>query len=130
VWLLGAYLRCAGREAVPARVSTPGQVAAERAVAFIQKQHHRVDLDLGDIAKEARVSEAYLCRVFRKVTGMTPRSYLNAFRIERSQLLLHEGRLNCTEIADTCGFSSVHHFSKVFKQLHGVAPTHWRSSLR
>ena len=94
--------------------------AVSRAVEYIS-QHYSGDISLADIAAYAGVSEQYLCRVFRRRTGMTPFGYVTGIRISRARELLAEGTpINRT--AELSGFKDTSYFCKVFKAREGVSP--------
>lgn len=75
------------------------------------------------------------------IAGMSKRqfynSYLHAFgnspqqeiinsRIEYAKYLLDTTELRITEIAATCNYKSVEHFSRIFKKKTGISPNHYR----
>ena len=64
-----------------------------------------------------------LCKRFREDMGETIISYINKLRIKEAKLLLRGGNFNITQIADEIGFSSVHYFSRIFKQYEKHSPT-------
>ena len=45
--------------------------------------------------------------------------------IEKAVSLLGYSKISVTETAKLCGFSSVHYFSRKFKERTGVNPTHY-----
>ena len=49
--------------------------------------------------------------------------YIMNVRIEHAQQLLLSGKVNVTEAADMTGFSSIHVFSKTFKNIMGISPS-------
>ena len=60
----------------------------------------------------------------------SPIAYFNGLKILEAQRLIAQTPLNNTEIAERLGFSSVHHFSKAFKQKTGIAPTEYAKASR
>lgn len=64
-----------------------------------------------------------LCSRFRSDMGETIISYINKLRIKEAKLLLRGGNFNITQIAEEIGFSSVHYFSRIFKQYEKQSPT-------
>ena len=48
-------------------------------------------ITLNSIAERERVSPFYLHRIFKKVTGLTPKEYLESFRLRRLSLSLRKG---------------------------------------
>ncbi|MDR6340346.1 AraC-like DNA-binding protein [Filimonas zeae] len=68
----------------------------------------------------------YLSRLFMKLTGERPLSYIHTKRIERAQYLLVTTQLSLTEIAEATGFDNLPHFSRVFKNKTSLPPARYR----
>ncbi|BAV06744.1 Helix-turn-helix domain-containing protein [Filimonas lacunae] len=68
----------------------------------------------------------YLSRLFMKLTGERPLSYLHTKRIERAQYLLVTTQMSLTEIAEATGFDNLPHFSRVFKNKTSLPPARYR----
>jgi len=56
---------------------------------------------------------------------ITPKQYILNARIRRAKQLLCDTPLTVTAIAEKCGFSSVYHFCRSFKQHTGQTPTEY-----
>ena len=83
-------------------------------------------LTLQEISIDLGISVPTLKRLVQENCGKSPIAYFNGLKIEEAKRLLTESPLNITEIAGQLGFSSVHHFSKMFKQKAGVSPTEFK----
>ena len=77
------------------------------------------------LADEANMSEAYFCRLFKRLTGISPAAYVQARRVERAASLIGEGGMSVSEAAFTVGFNDSGYFSRVFKRLKGIAPVEY-----
>ena len=44
--------------------------------------------------------------------------------------MIREGKLNFTAIAEELNYSTVHHFSRQFKEKFGITPTEYAKSIR
>lgn len=75
-----------------------------------------------DIAKAAGCSQSYLRALFGRAYGVSPIEYLNIVRIERAKEMLKTDLYKIGEVAENCGFSNVHYFSRVFKEHTGISP--------
>lgn len=82
--------------------------------------HYQENIDAALLAKQVHVSESYLMRNFKSVTGNTIKQYLTAHRIEKAKALLVDH--NITDTALTVGFSNSNYFSTVFKKSTGLTP--------
>lgn len=67
-------------------------------------------------------SEAYFCRRFKAITGLTPMNYINILRLEKAKSLLTNGNTKISVVSVKCGFNSVSYFSKLYKKHFGIAP--------
>jgi AraC-like DNA-binding protein/ligand-binding sensor protein len=103
-------------------------VAVVRAKAYI-REHLQDDITLSDVARAACTSSFYICKLFKKTTGLNLTEYISRLRIERTMELLPNPNLRISEIAFEVGFQSLTHFNRVFRQIVGEAPTTHRESL-
>lgn len=99
-----------------------------KARAFIT-EHQTEALSLGRVAKAANVSSYYLCKLFKKIAGISFTEYVTRLRIEKSKNLLLNPNLRISEIAFEVGFQSLTHFNRVFKKILGRSPTQYRAQL-
>lgn len=67
-----------------------------------------------------------LSQLFSSVEGITIEKYLIHQKVERVKELLKYGELTLTEIAYTCGYSSVQYLSNQFKRVTGMSPGDFR----
>lgn len=88
---------------------------------YIQKNYLR-KIELDDICSHFGISKSYLCRLFKKQTGVTVVEYINDLRIQYACILLHETELEVNEIWKKCGFGSAQHFNRVFKRVTDETP--------
>ncbi|AEC02341.1 helix-turn-helix transcriptional regulator [Parasphaerochaeta coccoides] len=96
-----------------------------RAIAYLE-QNLTINATLETASEELSLSKSYLCRIFRKETGITFSDYANALRITRSKILLAETNLHLLDIALTVGFNDQSYFNRVFKKTTGVTPLVFR----
>ncbi|WP_246218483.1 helix-turn-helix domain-containing protein [Litoribacterium kuwaitense] len=79
-------------------------------------------LSVSDMAQRAHLSISRFNEIFKMQYGTTPYQYLLNMRVSHACELLINTNLTQEKIASYCGFSDIHHFSKVFKKKVGVAP--------
>jgi AraC-like DNA-binding protein len=97
----------------------------------IELMHSQLDQDLSlkDLAAASYLSPFHFARLFKKLTGVTPHSYLAAIRNNKAQLLLAESELSITEIGIRVGYLSASHFTKAFRLATGTTPREFRKAL-
>jgi AraC family transcriptional regulator len=98
-----------------------------RAIEFMHDNCGR-ELTLAEIAAAAYLSEFHFARLFKKITGSTPHSYLASLRIERARRLLAETDLSIVEVGAAVGYASQSHFTRVFREATGLTPRAFRNA--
>ena len=63
--------------------------------------------------------------MFFKVYGASPIHYLSEFRIKKAKSILKSDYDSIEQVAQSVGYNSIYHFSKMFKQYVGVSPTEY-----
>lgn len=81
------------------------------------------------IGKELGYSKSQFYRKLVKLTGMSPNSFLTAFRLNKSLKLLGQQSLSISEIAFEAGFCSSSYFSKCFRKAYGLSPSDYLNSI-
>ena len=72
-------------------------------------------------------NRAYLSRIFKQETGLSPVTYLLKLRIDKSRQLLRERPdLSIEQVSASVGLPDALYFSKQFKRFHGEAPSLYR----
>ncbi|MBQ8431988.1 MAG: helix-turn-helix transcriptional regulator [Clostridia bacterium] len=95
------------------------------ALLYIEQHYREPDLNNAALARQCRISEVYLRKLFVKQYGKSPRHYLIDVRIQKAKQLLSEGTLKVAAVSEQCGFSNPYHFCRSFKSAVGVTPTEY-----
>ncbi len=82
---------------------------------------------MADLARRAHLSPSRFSTIFRQQFGLAPHQYLMRLRIAQSKDMLQRTDLPLQRVADDCGFSDIHHFSKTFKRVIGLTPGQYRT---
>lgn len=93
---------------------------------FIESNYNDPRLSISILAKKLNLDRCYLSTIFKNSTGVSPREYLQDFRLNKSIHLLTHGDLIIEDVAYACGYNSGFHFSKMFRQKFGVSPSKYR----
>jgi AraC-like DNA-binding protein/ligand-binding sensor protein len=102
--------------------------AITKAKAYMQ-EHQAENVRLEQVAQAVNASRFYLCKLFKKATGINYTDYLARIRIEKAKNLLLNPNLRISEIAFAVGFRSLTHFNRIFSRLLAQSPTTYRSHL-
>ncbi len=84
------------------------------------------DLDLDEIAERLNLSPSYFIRLFQQKMKTTPMKYFMKLKIEAAGAMLTSTDRSLLTIAQDLNFYSEFHFSRVFKQYTGTAPSIYR----
>ena len=100
-----------------------------RAQQYIS-QNLRNKLSVPLVAKNADVSPSYLTSLFHKHLQISPGEYIRRVKLQESKQMIREGNMNFSQIAQALQYSTIHHFSRQFKEKFGITPTEYAKSLR
>ena len=92
--------------------------------------HVHQKLSVPMVAAGVEVSPSYLTALFHKHLQISPGEYIRRMKLQQSKQMIREGNLNFTEIAEALQYSTVHHFSRQFKEKFGLTPTEYARSVR
>ncbi len=84
-----------------------------------------VQIPISRLAAEAGYSVSRFCVLYRTFFGSTPALEVLNARLDRAASLISYGGISVGEVAERCGFSSLHYFSRRFKERYGVPPSRY-----
>lgn len=114
---------------VPSADQNDLSLISQQALKWFEKHFHE-PVSVADCAKSIPVSAAYLCRLLRRETGLSPVRHLQHRRIAHAKVLLQESRFTITEIARRSGFGATEHFYRVFHQHTNLTPAAYRRNAK
>jgi AraC-like DNA-binding protein len=103
----------------------PGNRLAGRAQKLVRD---RIDenLSVTELARALGVSREHLTRVFKEQTAQTPYRYILRQKMLLACQLLKETSLTHKEIAARLGYDTPAHFTRTFKNVLRMTPSHFR----
>ncbi|HWI65509.1 MAG TPA: Ada metal-binding domain-containing protein [Symbiobacteriaceae bacterium] len=78
------------------------------------------------LARAVGLSPAYLGRLFRSRTGLSPDEYIRRRRAEKAAELLRKGDVPILDVAAAVGFESTSSFYAAFRRFMGAPPGEYR----
>jgi len=121
---------CAGfrpcKRCRPGAPSLSQQHAARIAAACVRIENAETAPTLEQLAKYIGMSPYHFHRVFKAVTGLTPRGYATAHRAKRLRDELEQGT-NITNAIFNAGYNSSSRFYEESDRMLGMTPTRFRS---
>ena len=94
----------------------------------IMEQNIEDTLSMADIARELKISQRQLERLFKAELKETPNNYYKSKRLKRAHKLLEQTSMSMIDIAICAGFSTPSCFSKSYKRKYGQTPLEFRFS--
>ena len=117
-----------------ARVKPSNAIHSENEIIRRAQQyisaHIREKLSVPLVARNVDVSPSYLTALFHKNLQISPGEYIRRIKLQESKQMIRENSMNFTEIAAALQYSTVHHFSRQFKDKFGITPTEYARSVR
>jgi AraC-like DNA-binding protein len=90
--------------------------------------HFSENINRDKMAETVNLSPGYFSNLFRSEVGMSFSDYLIQVRVENAKGLLRRFDLSVDAISRKCGFNSLAHFSRTFKDRCGLSPLKFRKS--
>ena len=109
---------------IPEQLS-PSSDTMQLAIEHINR-HIFEALTIDGICAAVHTSKYHFCRQFKKATGFTVMEYILKTRLILARDMLLKTDKTISEISESCGFSSVSYFSRVFRQEMGMSPLKYR----
>lgn len=127
---LGHLLGCVYTEGGRRATAAPDAATRVRDVAAYLRRRCERPARLEELARMANLSVSHFSAVFRRELGFSPVDYLVRARMRRACELLDTTASPLKEIAEAVGVSDPLYFSRVFRAIYGVSPSHYRSVVK
>jgi AraC-like DNA-binding protein len=97
----------------------------DRSIAYMAA-HLNEPLQVSTLAALVSVSPSHFFSLFKQRTGSPPIDYFTRMRMRHASDLLHSTSASVKEVAAALGYDDPFYFSRVFKSVHNVSPSHYR----
>lgn len=84
-------------------------------------------IKLNDLAQIVSLSNTYLSRTFKEITGYSVIEFFNKMKIDKAKEIISIGDKKVREVSEMLGFKDEFYFSRLFKKIEGVSPKEFYS---
>ncbi|NMG10083.1 DNA-binding response regulator [Brasilonema sp. UFV-L1] len=129
------YTACCQNLSAPVAAGTTSSVDSESIFPSVPQlkevfdyieAHYDQGITLCDVAEAVGYSSAYLTNRVAKITGETVNVWIVKRRMSAARCLLQDTDQTIEQIASALGYQNACHFSRQFRQHHGIPPQTWR----
>ncbi|MFC5530875.1 AraC family transcriptional regulator [Cohnella yongneupensis] len=125
--LLGATAGNAVQQ--PIRPDSHNDELVQLVIGYLSTQYAE-PITIEAMAETLGYNRAYLSRLFKKISGLSPITFLTKLRIDHGKRLLRERpELTVEQIASSVGIQDALYFSKQFRRWFGLSPTEYRAEV-
>lgn len=111
------------------RIETQNDFKTKEIYSYISDNYAK-KITLDELCFLYSTNKTTLCSSFKTVYGETIMNFINKKRIKEAKKLFRDGRYNLTQISELVGFSSIHYFSRIFKQYEGISPKEYINTIK
>lgn len=117
-----------GLAVLPARATLKsGRVLDVEAVQAVMRAHLHGSLQLDQLAAQFKLSRFHFAKTYRALTGHAPIQEFIQLKMAHACRLLDEGEQGIRQVAEQLGYDDVYYFSRLFRKVVGMAPSHYRA---
>ena len=109
--------------------ASSGNDTYNRIVRYME-EHLGERMTIDRICRDNLVGRSQLQKLFRDTKGCGVIEFFSMMKIDTARQMIRDNQLNFTQIADRLGYSSIHYFSRQFKQITTMTPSEYATSIR
>ncbi len=96
---------------------------------LFNQQLDNEEINLDETAKAMGQNRSIFFKKIKSITNRSPYELLKEYRLQRATEFLTSGEYNVNEVCVMVGFKDRSHFSRLFKERYGVAPSKYVKSI-
>ena len=104
------------------------QSIVESSIAFMQ-EYYAQNITCQTLSSRVYLSDGYLNKIFKKITGESPLHFLQSIRITKAAELLLSTSLPIATVASRVGYADMKYFYEIFKRQYGLTPKQYRDQM-
>ncbi|WP_164998502.1 AraC family transcriptional regulator [Chryseobacterium sp. 3008163] len=89
----------------------------------VVEQHYASPVSVSELAYLSGRSLSSFKRDFQNIYNVAPATWIREKRLEKAKDMLETTALSVSDICYSLGFENVSHFSRIYKEFHGQAPS-------
>ena len=109
--------------------ASSGNDTYNRIVRYME-EHLGERMTIDRICRDNLVGRSQLQKLFRDTKGCGVIEFFSMMKIDTAKQMIRDTQLNFPQIADRLGYSSIHYFSRQFKQITTMTPSEYATSIR
>ncbi|RUO80533.1 AraC family transcriptional regulator [Idiomarina tyrosinivorans] len=121
-WLRHVLTLCGEQQLAPQQRQ---QLPLEAIQQYMQQNLHRT-ITLNELAALCTMDKFQFSKKFRRATGLTPLKFFTQLRIRQACQELDQTTASIKQVAAKLGFDDPYYFSRLFKNVMGISPKHYR----
>lgn len=87
-------------------------------------------ITIEQICHDNLIGRSQLQKIFKEKSSLGVIEYFSHMKINAAKELIRTNRMNFTQISEQLGYTSIHYFSRQFKQVSGMTPSEYASSIK
>ncbi|MBP3359722.1 MAG: helix-turn-helix transcriptional regulator [Clostridia bacterium] len=95
-------------------------------IEYIAKNYNNPNLTNEMLSRISGTSTVYFRKIFTEVYKCAPMEYVHKLRMNKAVEMLGSDYNSISAIAESVGYNSIYHFSKMFKRYYGVSPSNYK----
>lgn len=97
---------------------------------LFKKNLDNEDIDMEAFITSLGMNRSQFFKKIKAITNTSPYELLKEFRLEQAAIFFQDTDMNVNEVCNMTGFKSRTHFSRLFKEKFGVAPSQYLNRVR
>lgn len=89
-------------------------------------EHYMQDISIQELADMSCMNVDAFSRFFKNKTGRTPNRFIIDYRLGIAARMLLTSQLSVAQIGYSCGFNTLSHFNRLFRESKGCTPSEFR----
>ncbi|MDR1331195.1 MAG: response regulator [Tannerella sp.] len=107
------------------QIRSSDEILMDKIMKTINDNLSNPALNVEMLARHVGISRVHIHRKLKELTSQSARDFIRSIRLSQAAVLLASGKYTVSEVAYATGFSNLSHFSTVFREFYGMAPSEY-----